>query len=59
MALVGSGAGGSRYMSDEGLHTKSSGINYIVHHVYAYFMTIYRGGEEEGIQQVPKVAGSI
>ena len=50
MALVGSGAGDSRDMSDEGVRTKVAGNHYRLNHGYSYLMTVYRGGEDEGIQ---------
>ena len=59
VALVGSGAGGSRDMPDEGVCKKVSGNYCRVRHGYAYLMTVYRGGEDEGIQQVHTVAGPI
>ena len=59
MALVGSGAGGSRDMSDEAVRKKVAGNHYILRHGSSYLRPVYRGGEDEGIQQVPTVLGPI
>ena len=59
MGLGGSGAGGIRDMSDEGVCTKVAGNYCRVCHGYAYLMTVYRGGEDEGIQQVHTVVVPI
>ena len=57
VGLGGNSTGGDKALSDERVRMDAEVKNYRVHRREASLKYVYRGGEDVGIQHVPKVVG--